>query len=386
MNAVLTRVIGAGGLGCEILKNLALSGFKQIHVIDMDTIDISNLNRQFLFRESDIGKPKATVAANFIMSRIEGVQVTPYYGKIQDKDYEYYSQFGIIICGLDSVEARRWINATVYNMVDPQNPESLKPLIDGGTEGFKGQARVILPTITSCYECSLDMLGKQTTYPICTIANTPRMPEHCIEWASVLEWPRQYPNTRLDGDDPKHIQWLYEIASNRAKEFNITGVTYSLTQGTVKNIIPSVASTNAVIAAACCNEAFKIATSCNPYLDNYMMYTGNDSVYTYTFQHQKKEGCPVCGNTANPMTVNGDMDLQQFIDLLAEKPETLSKTPSLSTASKSLYLRYPPQLEEMTRPNLERPLRNLFDSGDELVITDPNLPFSLRLAIYFEAN
>lgn len=56
--------------------------------------------------------------------------------------------------------------------------------------GFKGQARVILPMITSCYECSLDMLNKPTAFPICTIANTPRLPEHCIEWASVLEWPR----------------------------------------------------------------------------------------------------------------------------------------------------------------------------------------------------
>ena len=45
-------------------------------------------------------------------------------------------QFHIVICGLDSVEARRWINATLVNMVDEENPESLKPLIDGGTEGM----------------------------------------------------------------------------------------------------------------------------------------------------------------------------------------------------------------------------------------------------------
>lgn len=60
-----------------------------------------------------------------------------YFGKIQDKDDEYYLQFNLVICGLDSIEARRWINATLVNLVDPENPESLKPMIDGGTEGKK---------------------------------------------------------------------------------------------------------------------------------------------------------------------------------------------------------------------------------------------------------
>lgn len=373
-------MIGAGGLGCEILKDLALSGFKDIHVIDMDTIDLSNLNRQFLFRRSDVGKPKAVVAAEFIMKRVKGVKVTPYFGKIQDKDEEYYMQFGLVICGLDNIEARRWINSTLHDMVDDENPDSLKPLIDGGTEGFKGQARVILPTISSCFECSLDLLGPQVTFPICTIANTPRLPEHCIEWASVIEWERVFgTDKKMDTDNPEHIQWLFDTALNRAKQFDIEGVTYSLTQGIVKNIIPAIASTNAIIAASCCNEAFKIATSCNPYLSNYMMYTGDASVYTYTFELQRKENCPVCGNTSLTVKFPGSKTLEEFIDHLGEMPETKSKAPSLSTGTRSLYLRQPPQLEAATRGNLVKTMKSLVEPGEEVVLTDPNLPFSLRL-------
>lgn len=127
-----------------------------------------------------------------------------------------------------------------------------------GTEGFKGNARVILPGMSACIECTLDLYPPQINFPLCTIANTPRLPEHCIEYVKLILWPKENPfNLPLDGDDTQHISWIYEKSLERAAQFNIPGVTYRLVQGVVKHIIPAVASTNAVIAGICTTEVTK---------------------------------------------------------------------------------------------------------------------------------
>ena len=72
----------------------------------------------------------------------------------------------------------------------------------------------------------------QMNFPLCTIAHTPRLPEHCIEWVRMLLWSKESPFNAapIDGDDPAHINWILEKAQERASQFNITGVTYRLTQ------------------------------------------------------------------------------------------------------------------------------------------------------------
>jgi ubiquitin-activating enzyme E1 C len=129
---------------------------------------------------------------SFINTRCPWMKVTPHFGDIKQKSASWYESFQCIIAGLDSVEARRWLNAMVCSLVkfdddgDP-DPTSIVPVIDGGSEAFKGQVRVILPRITSCFECSLDSFPPQRMFPLCTIAETPRLPEHCISYAFMLE-------------------------------------------------------------------------------------------------------------------------------------------------------------------------------------------------------
>lgn len=99
-------VVGAGGIGCELLKDLVLTGFHDIHVVDLDTIELSNLNRQFLFRRRHIGKFKSEVAAEAVMAMNGKAKVVAHVGNIMDTDrfpFSFFKQFEIVLNALDNI-------------------------------------------------------------------------------------------------------------------------------------------------------------------------------------------------------------------------------------------------------------------------------------------
>ena len=159
-------VVGAGGIGCELLKNLVLVGCEKLTVVDLDTIDVSNLNRQFLFRKKHVGKSKAVVAGEAIKRFNPLVEVEAIHGNIitgELFEVDWFRGFDAVINALDNVDARRHVNRMCL--------AADKPLIEAGTTGFLGQVFCIRKGETACYECFPK--PQRVVYPICTIRSTP---------------------------------------------------------------------------------------------------------------------------------------------------------------------------------------------------------------------
>lgn len=170
-------MVGAGGIGCELLKDLVLSGFGEIHIIDLDTITLSNLNRQFLFRKKDIDKLKSFTVCKAVQSfNYFQTKLIPHHGNVMNLTQfpiEWWNQFDYIFNALDNLEARRYVNKVALFLK--------KPLMESGTTGFHGQIQPIFPYVSECFECQVKETPK--TFPVCTIRSTPSQPVHCIVWA-----------------------------------------------------------------------------------------------------------------------------------------------------------------------------------------------------------
>ena len=141
-------VIGAGALGNEILKDLALLGVGRVFVADRDRVENSNLSRSILFRERDCGRPKAEVAAEKTAEIYGAIQVQAFVGNIvHDLGLGVYRWADVILGGLDNREARVAINHA--------SARAGKVWIDGAIERLDGVARVFDPATGPCYECTM---------------------------------------------------------------------------------------------------------------------------------------------------------------------------------------------------------------------------------------
>jgi ubiquitin-activating enzyme E1 len=181
-------VVGSGAIGCEILKNLASMGagtgrHGKLIVTDMDTIEKSNLSRQLLFRDVDVGKFKSAAAHEATKRLNPDMEIETHSCKVGEleknnpfDDAFWSNGVDIVLNALDNVDARLYM--------DQQCVLNKKALVDAGTMGPKGNVQVVVPFHSESYASSVD--PPEPSIPVCTLKNFPYAISHTIQWGREL--------------------------------------------------------------------------------------------------------------------------------------------------------------------------------------------------------
>ncbi|KAM4663197.1 LOW QUALITY PROTEIN: ubiquitin-like modifier-activating enzyme 1 [Discoglossus pictus] len=230
-------LVGAGAIGCELLKNFAMIGLAageggEITVTDMDTIEKSNLNRQFLFRPWDVTKMKSETAGAAVKQMNPNIHVTAHQNRVGTEtekvyDDDFFEALDGVANALDNVDARMYMDRRcVYYR---------KPLLESGTLGTKGNVQVVIPFLTESYSSSQDPPEK--SIPICTLKNFPNSIEHTLQWArdefeGLFKQPAENVNQYLT--DPKFMERTLKLPGSQPLEV-IEAVYKSLVMDRPKN-------------------------------------------------------------------------------------------------------------------------------------------------------
>jgi molybdopterin/thiamine biosynthesis adenylyltransferase len=264
-------LVGVGAIGSYVATILASSGIGKLVIIEFDTIELSNLNRQLLFRNEDVGKPKAEIAAQRLRELNPDIIIEFHQGKMEEVPVAVYKEANVIIGCLDTFIGRRWLSSMALNVK--------KPLILGGMFAFLGDVQVIIPFKTACFECQ-PLVPDEELAQACTPFGVERQTEREVE------------------EDPK---------------------------------LPAISTLSSIIGGVMAQEALKLILKLGIPLENYMFYDGLNNATTIIPLAQAQD-CPACGDMYKleqiEFVVHQDETIKDFILRLAltyglEKPDLM---------------------------------------------------------------
>ncbi len=283
-------IIGVGATGCEVSKNLALMGVGRLILVDNDVIELSNLSRQMLFTDEDLGKPKAPVAAEKLKKMNPWIKVDAYFEDVRKLDETLFDDVDIIVSCLDNWPVRRWINSLAV--------ELNKPLVDVAMEGFYANLQIVIPGETACLEChGEDLIPKEVQLAECTLRR--RRPEDLVKdlEESGVKISKKVAETLF-----KHnIKTIYDL---KYMQEDVLMKLEEKVRNMVKDIreklrpkIPALQSIAALISGVASTEIIKILHGGNlgELISGLLMYDGLAGRFT-VIELERNPECFVCGD------------------------------------------------------------------------------------------
>ncbi len=233
-------IAGVGAIGSYVGTILASAGVKKLILIDMDKIEVSNLNRQLLYTDNDVGQYKAEVAAKKLEKLNPTLAITFYNKKMEEVPKSVYESSTVIIACLDTFIGRRWINSMAVNLK--------KSLVLGGMFAFLGDVQVVIPFETPCFECQ-PLVSEEELAQACTPIGEERRKRQEEEHAEEAK-------------------------------------------------LPAVSTLSAIIGGLMAQEALKLIQGIGKPIENYLFYDGLNNAFTDLKLARNKE-CPNCGELYN---------------------------------------------------------------------------------------
>jgi molybdopterin/thiamine biosynthesis adenylyltransferase len=265
LKAAKVLIAGVGALGSVVSMNLVSLGIGVTMLVDFDTIELSNLNRQLIFREKDIGRPKVTAAKEYLEDLNPDVRIQAFNVDIHTIAKEVFDSCNVIVDCLDTFEVRRWVNSVCVSLK--------KPLVHGGIYGWFGNVQVVLPFSTPCLECQ------------------PLIPAERLQKACTPLGER-----RKTEEDEK-----------RKEE-------------EAKNKIPSMSTVSTLVGGIQAQETLKLIMGGEgtKILDNYLFYDGKSETFTQV-QLKRNPNCIVCGEKFSLKTIEYAIDREESIRSLKDR-------------------------------------------------------------------
>lgn len=301
-------IAGIGALGCEAAKNLALMGIGKLILVDNDFIELSNLSRQMLFQDENIGKPKAVTAKKRLSAMCPQVEVEAYVDRIQNLPAEVYERADVIVGGLDSWAARRWLNSVSVSMS--------KPYVDGGTYALWGNVQVVIPKKTPCLECQgAKLISEEIQEAECTLRR--RQPADLfkdIAEEGINDLSPAIAKKLFDAG----YKTLYDLKNANEKDLlSVIGCdqkALSAWRNKLKPTAPMLLTVNAVIAAVQAHEGLKIIMEgkMGDPIDNLLIYDSSASTFTIV-KLEKNDECIVCSEAFRIAAIQFPADLEETI-------------------------------------------------------------------------
>jgi ubiquitin-activating enzyme E1 C len=265
LKAARVLIVGVGALGSVVSTNLVSMGIGETILVDFDTVELTNLNRQLIFREKDIGRPKVAAASDYLSELNPDVSIKTYDADVHTIPKQVFSVCNVIVDCLDTFEVRRWVNSVCVSL--------RKPLVHGGIYGWIGNVQVVLPFITPCLECQ------------------PLIPAERLQKACTPPGERR----KVEGPE------------NRKQE-------------EAKNQVPSIPTVSTLIGAIQAQETLKLIMEGDGIriLDNYLFYDGKSEAFTQV-RLERNPNCIVCGEKFSLKTIEYAIDKEEDIRSLKNR-------------------------------------------------------------------